>query len=122
MRLVAFTVAFLAAGLAMAGELEGEGLRRAIVGKTVSLSTPMGDLPINYRADGTMQGSAGVLASYAGAARDTGRWWVVADQLCQRWNKWLDGVPHCFRLRQQGPNVHWTRDDGVTGMATIARQ
>jgi hypothetical protein len=122
MRLVAAIVGVLLAvgSTALASDLEGDSLRRSIAGKTISLSTPMGGLPISYRADGTMQGNAGVLASYTGAARDTGRWWVVADQLCQRWNKWLDGVPYCFRLRQQGPNVHWTRNDGVTGMATIA--
>jgi hypothetical protein len=54
------------------------------------------------------------------AARDSGRWWVVADQLCQRWNNWLGGTSYCFKLRQQGASVHWTRDDGVSGMATIA--
>lgn len=104
----------------MASDLDGDGLRRAISGKTVSLSTPMGGLPISYRADGTMHGSAGALASYTGAARDSGRWWITADQLCQRWNTWLGGVPYCFRLRQEGASVHWTRDDGVSGVATIA--
>ena len=101
-------------------DLAGEALRRAIVGKTVSLVTPMGGLPISYRADGTMQGRAGALATYTGAARDNGRWWVIADRLCQRWNTWLGGTSYCFRLRQQGANVHWTRDDGVSGVATIA--
>ena len=101
-------------------ELEGESLRKAIAGKTVSLSTPMGGLPISYRPDGTMQGRAGVLADYAGAAQDSGRWWIVADQLCQRWNTWLSGTSYCFKLRQQGSNIHWTRSDGLSGVATVA--
>jgi hypothetical protein len=102
-------------------QLEGDALRRAIAGKTVSLDTPMGGLPISYRADGTMSGLAkGALAAYAGAAQDGGRWWVVADQLCQRWNTWLGGASYCFRLRQQGGSVHWTRQDGLSGVATIA--
>jgi hypothetical protein len=101
-------------------QLEGDSLRKAVSGKTVSLATPMGGLPISYRPDGTMQGRAGALATYTGAARDSGRWWVVADQLCQRWNTWLGGTSYCFKLRQQGASVHWTRDDGVSGMATIA--
>jgi hypothetical protein len=123
MRVVAIAVAVLVAGsVAWAGdpELEGETLRKAIVGKTVSLNTPMGGLPISYRADGTMQGRAGPLADYAGAARDSGRWWIVADQLCQRWNTWLGGTSYCFKLRQQGASVHWTRSDGLSGLATIA--
>lgn len=120
---VAMTVSLAAAGaLASDPQLEGETLRKAIAGKTVSLTTPMGGLPISYRADGTMQGRAGALATYTGAARDTGRWWIVADQLCQRWNNWLGGKSYCFTLRQDGPVVHWTRSDGLQGTATIARQ
>ena len=68
MRVGAIIAAVLiASNVAWAGEpeLEGETLRKAIVGKTVSLSTPMGGLPISYRADGTMQGRAGPLADYA---------------------------------------------------------
>ncbi len=125
MRFVMVVAAILMAGsgaLASDPQLEGEGIRKAIAGKTVSLSTPMGGLPINYRADGTMQGRAGPLATYTGAATDSGRWWIVADQLCQRWNNWLGGSSHCFRLRQQGASVHWTRSDGVSGVATIAGQ
>ena len=104
------------------GQMDSEALRRAIGGRTVHLSTPLGSVPINYRLDGTMSGSAGSLASYIGSERDRGRWWVVADKLCQRWNRWLDAKSYCFRLRQQeGRTVHWTRNDGVSGVATIAR-
>lgn len=120
--LATMVAGFVGSGVAMASDLqlEGDALRKAIAGKTVSLATPMGGLPISYRADGTMHGLAtGALAAYAGASRDGGRWWVVADQLCQRWNKWLGGAPYCFRLRQQGASVHWTRQDGLSGVATI---
>lgn len=126
MRMVVVAVAIVLAGngaLASDPQLEGETLRKAIAGKTVSLQTSMGGLPISYRADGTMQGRAGPLATYTGAARDSGRWWIVADQLCQRWNTWLGGTSYCFKLRQQGTgSVHWTRSDGLSGMATIAGQ
>lgn len=117
---VAATLLVACGALASEPDLEGESLRKAITGKTVNLNTPMGGLPISYRADGTMQGRAGALATYTGAARDTGRWWIVADQLCQRWNTWLSGTSYCFRLRQQGASVHWTRNDGLSGIATIA--
>ena len=104
------------------GQMDSEALRRAVAGRTVHLSTPLGSLPINYRLDGTMSGRAGILASYTGSERDRGRWWVVADKLCQRWNRWLDAKSYCFKLRQQdGRTVQWTRNDGVSGVATIAR-
>jgi len=118
--------AVVAASVAFAGAsgeevMEGRTLRKAVAGKTVHLATPMGGLPISYRADGTMSGSAGTLAAYTGSLSDRGTWWVVADKLCQRWNSWLGGRSYCFTLRQQGGTVHWTRDDGLSGLATITR-
>jgi hypothetical protein len=104
------------------GDLEGEGLVEAVSGKTVHLATPLGALPINYRRDGTMWGRAGSLSLYTGSDRDRGHWWVAAGKLCQRWNIWLGGKSHCFKLRQEGPTVHWTRSDGLSGTATIARK
>jgi len=101
--------------------MDNGALRKAVAGKTVHLATPMGGLPINYRADGTMSGKAGSLALYTGSERDRGRWWIVADKLCQRWNSWLGGRSYCFALRQQGGTVHWTRNDGLSGVATIPR-
>jgi hypothetical protein len=124
--LVAAAIMMVAASTAIASETETEpmdrsALLKAVAGKIVHLGTPLGSLPISYRSDGTMSGSAGTLASYIGSERDRGRWWVVADKLCQRWNTWLSGKSYCFRLRQQGATVHWTRNDGLTGVATIAR-
>lgn len=48
--------------------------------------------------------------------------WVVDDRLCQRWQRWLDAKQYCFKLQRVGAAVHWSRDDGLTGTATIARQ
>jgi hypothetical protein len=117
----------VAAGTAFAsasndGVMDSGALRKAVAGKTVHLATPVGGLPINFRADGTMWGKAGSLAAYTGSERDRGRWWVVADKLCQRWNTWLGGRAYCFTLRQRGAGtVHWVRNDGLSGVATIER-
>lgn len=116
----------VAAGAAVAGgfdqgEMNGEALRKALTGRTIHLSTPLGGLPINFRPDGTMSSTAGGLASYTGSERDRGRWWIAADRLCQRWNTWLGGKSYCFKLRQQGGTVHWTRNDGLSGVVTIVR-
>jgi hypothetical protein len=102
-------------------EMSGDALRKTLTGKTIHLNTPLGGLPISFRADGTMSATAGSLASYVGSDRDRGRWWIAANQLCQRWNTWLGGQSYCFRLRRHGRTVYWTRNDGLSGVATIAR-
>jgi hypothetical protein len=114
--------AFCAAFGVAAAEGEGEGaLRKIVSGRTIELNTPMGGLPISYRMDGTMRGKAENLAYYTGSTQDSGIWWITANKLCQRWHKWLDGKSYCFTLQQQGRAVQWTRNDGLTGTATIRR-
>jgi hypothetical protein len=100
--------------------LSGESLRSAVAGKTVFLSTPVGSLPIVYRANGTMSGSARQLALYAGTDSDRGVWWVTNDRLCQRWQTWLEGKSYCYRMERNGNTVNWSRDDGRTGTATLS--
>jgi hypothetical protein len=125
---VAAAVVMTVAGSAVAsgldhrvpGVMNDEALKQALTDKTIHLSTPLGHLPIRFRADGTMSATANPdLASYVGSARDRGRWWIVSNQLCQRWNSWLDGRLYCFKLRQHGRMVYWMRNDGLTGVATI---
>jgi hypothetical protein len=113
----------VAAGGAVASEehLQGAALRQAVAGKTVNLQTPLGGLPISFRIDGTMHATTVELASYTGSTQDRGIWWVAANKLCQRWNNWMQGKAYCFTLRQEGRAVHWTRNDGLSGVATIRR-
>jgi hypothetical protein len=118
---VTATAFCFASGVA-AAEVEGEGaLRKIVSGRTIELNTPLGGLPISYRMDGTMRGKAENLAYYTGSTQDSGIWWITANKLCQRWHKWLDGKSYCFTLQQQGRAVQWTRNDGLTGTATIRR-
>lgn len=101
-------------------DLHGPFLRQAVSGRTIVLSTPVGALPIRYAPNGTMSGKAGTVAqTFMGPKEDRGIWWVSGAQFCQRWKKWLDGRPHCYRLRRNGSVVHWKRDDGATGTARI---
>lgn len=100
--------------------LTGEGLRKALAGKTVVLHTSVGSIPINYQLNGTMTGQARSMPIYVGPDRDAGTWWVRADQVCQKWNTWLSGKAHCFTVRLDGRVVHWRSNDGRTGTATIA--
>jgi hypothetical protein len=102
-------------------KLHGDQLKKAVSGKTVHLATPLGTLPIRFRVNGTMSGTAGELAAYTGSAADRGRWWVSSEKLCQRWQTWLDRKIYCFGLRQEGSVVHWVRNDGLSGKATTVR-
>jgi hypothetical protein len=104
-----------------AEQLEGDALRKAVAGKTIDLQTPLGGLPIKFRTDGTMHSKTIQLAHYTGSTQDTGIWWVAANKLCQRWERWLEGRSYCFTLRQSGRQVQWTRSDGLTGVATVRR-
>ena len=42
-------------------KLQGDTLKKAVSGKTVHLATPLGTLPIRFRMNGTMSGTAGDL-------------------------------------------------------------
>ena len=114
----------LAAGPAIASEkLSGDELKRTISGKEVYLATPFGgEFPLNYRADGVVDGSGKAI----GLGRfmqpnDSGKWWVDGEKLCQKWKSWYDGKPFCFTVTAKGPNsIAWTRDDGLSGTARIS--
>jgi hypothetical protein len=115
-------------GSALTGEaaemLTGEKLRKAVSGKTVYLMTPIGaEIPIHYRPNGSIQGSTSASLAMLGGesvSSDTGRWWVVGEQLCQQWENWSDRRSYCYRFRIAGGAVQWQRDDGATGNARIA--
>lgn len=118
---VAVVASLLLSGAALAeGPLNGDAMRRVLSGKTVMLNTPVGTIPITYRENGTMSGRAKDMQLYVGSERDTGTWWVSANQVCQKWDTWLNGRAHCFTLRIEGQKVHWRSTDGRTGTATIA--
>lgn len=106
--------------LAETPTLTGNDLKAIVVGKTVVMNTPVGGIPVVYRDNGTMVGRAKDLQMYTGQERDRGKWWVRADQICQQWETWLDARQYCFTVRLEGQTLHWKRNDGTTGTATIA--
>jgi hypothetical protein len=101
--------------------LTGPSLHQAVAGKTVSISSPVGSIPVRYRMNGTMSASSTALAAVTGSARDSGRWWVSGDKLCQRWSAWLEAKTHCVTLRRSGATLHWAASDGRTGVASVSR-
>jgi Bacterial SH3 domain len=111
-----------ATGLAAAEPvpMAGPAIKDAIAGAVLHLDTPIGTpLPVRYAPEGQLSGTSGGLSFYLGSASDTGRWWIARDKLCHKWTKWFDAEPQCLKLLQDGSRLHWTRDDGKTGTATI---
>jgi hypothetical protein len=105
-----------------AEQLSSDELRKAVVGKTVYLRTQGVEIPITYNGSGTMNGRLkAFVAALAGGEKtqDSGKWWISNNQLCQRWNSWLDGKSYCYKLTPAGSQVQWQRNDGRSGTARI---
>lgn len=104
------------------GDLKGPELRKTVAGKTIYLQASGIVLPIAYRTNGTMSGRLQAMAAAfagGGSQKDSGRWWISKNQLCQRWNKWLKGKSYCYKLSRNGQSVVWVRNDGRRGTARI---
>ncbi|MBX9740211.1 MAG: hypothetical protein K2X62_09070 [Beijerinckiaceae bacterium] len=111
-------------GLALADNLAGGDLNRTVSGRRIYLATPLGgEFPLYYRADGQVDGSGEAVGlGRFMAPKDSGRWWVSGNKLCQKWTSWYDGKTFCFTLRKTADDrVAWQRDDGLSGVARIGR-
>lgn len=107
---------------AAAQEIAGAQIPQTIGDKTVTLLTLGFKFPLYYAANGavTGDGTAVGLAQYF-TPKETGRWWVENDQLCQKFPTWYKGKTFCFSLKSAGKNrLNWTRDDGFSGKALIS--
>lgn len=120
----ALPVVLIGSGLAVAEPrpITGDELTAAFAGRTVVIETPVGMVPVLFKADGSMEGRSKEVARYVGVEHDTGTWWVSKDRqrMCQKWRSWMDGKLHCFTLRQEGAVLYWLRGDGEKGLARIA--
>jgi hypothetical protein len=114
--------ALLASSPAMAQEISGSKIPTTIGDKTVTLITMGFKFPLYYASSGAVSGdgSAVGLSKYFNP-KETGRWWVKGDQLCQKFPTWYKGKTFCFTLKSSGNNrLQWTRDDGFSGKAMIS--
>ncbi len=125
-------VAGFAAAPAMANEgalgasqtLSGDQIRKLVTGKRIYLATPLGgEIPLFYAPSGTVDGSGEAIGLGRWLKpKDTGRWWVENDRLCQQWTSWYDGARMCFTLTSVGEGrVAWRRDNGESGIARLGR-
>jgi hypothetical protein len=119
-----FAGALLAQVTSAAGNpLGGKEIRSLIGGKTILLSTGYGfSLPLHYELDGDVTGDGrGTMLGRFFAPKETGKWWVENNLLCQKWPSWYEGRKFCFSLRQTGrQTIEWRRNDGYSGTAVIS--
>ena len=121
-----FSVPMLALALlavpAAAEKLSGAALQSFISGKRVYLAVPLGgELPLTYHRGGMVDGSGEAvgLGRYM-TPKDSGRWWVSGDRLCQKWKQWYKGRTFCFTVTKTSANtIRWVRDDGKSGTARL---
>jgi hypothetical protein len=121
--LILSSVLFLsvASSSALAADLSGAEIQSAINGKQVMLKTFWGGFPLRYSTSGavTGDGTALGLAKFF-APKETGKWWVAGDKLCQQFPTWYKGQRLCFTLaRQSETTLKWVREDGYSGTAKI---
>ena len=123
MALVVLFAASVAAPTSSTAEpLSGDAVKKLVGGKRVYLSTPYGvELPLQYRTNGSVRGDvSGISIASMFTPRETGKWWIAGNQLCQQWPTWYDGRKFCFTIEPRGENaISWQRDDGMTGTARI---
>ena len=104
-----------------AKKLSGNEINSLISGKKVLLQTSWGAFPLRYASSRrvTGDGTALGLARFF-APKETGKWWVKSDRLCQKFPTWYRGKTFCFSLEKAGAKkLRWRRDDGYSGTALI---
>ncbi len=109
-------------GAAEAKPLSGEEIRQLVTGKRIYLSTPLGgELPLYYQPNGSVNGSGEAIGlGRFFAPRDSGRWFITGNRLCQQFEKWYDGQRLCFTVTDLGNNrIRWVRDNGEQGIARL---
>jgi hypothetical protein len=119
-----FSLAILAGAptSASADMLSGTALKSFVSGKRIYLAVPLGgEIPLTYRKNGRVDGTgeAAGLGRYM-TPKDSGRWWVSGNKLCQKWQEWYDGRTFCFTVTKMSDSrIRWVRDDGKSGVARI---
>jgi hypothetical protein len=116
------TLTVAASGAAANERFTATDIKEEIIGKRIYLAVPLGgEFPLNYRANGQVDGSGEALGLGRFAKpNDKGRWWINGDRLCQQFTSWYKGAPMCFELIRIGDKrLKWIRDNGQTGTARI---
>ena len=104
------------------GYVAGQELKQLVNGKRILLKIPMGgEFPLYYQTNGQVSGDGtktGLGRFFA--PKETGRWYVDGENLCQQFPTWYKGKVTCFTIQKTGATtLKWIRDDGYSGRARI---
>jgi GntR family transcriptional regulator/MocR family aminotransferase len=84
-------------------KLDGAGIKTTLAGARLYFNN--GDILIDYKADGTMSGSA----SRGGS--DAGKWWIDGDKFCRQWVRWASAKKGCAVMYQDGSKIRFEDPD-----------
>ncbi|MEP3525460.1 MAG: hypothetical protein ABJ081_10020 [Hyphomicrobiales bacterium] len=119
---LSFMMLFGAMATANASALNNDEIKSLVNDKVVFLKIPVGgEFPLRYKPNGTVlgDGSAVGLAKFF-TPKDSGRWWVKDNQLCQKWEEWYKGKTACFVISNlDGKKFRWKRNDGKKGSGRV---
>jgi len=105
-----------------AADMTAQEISKKITNSRILLETSFGiEFPLFYSANGTVtgDGTGTALGNYV-APKETGKWWLKDNKLCQQFPTWNKRKVTCFRLEDVGGNnLIWKRDDGKSGRAKI---
>lgn len=108
---------------AQAETLNSAQIKQTVVGKRVLLATRFGvEFPLVYRSNGSVKGDGtGTGLGQYFSPKETGKWWIKANKLCQKFPTWYDGRTQCFTLEKLGGNkLRWKTNDGRSGTAKVS--
>ena len=108
-------------GPSLAANLNGNQIKRLVNNKKVNLETTWGSFPLKYNSNRRVTGDgSGLGLARFFAPKETGKWWIASNQLCQQFPTWYKGRTFCFSIQQVGvQKIRWRRSDGYSGTATI---
>lgn len=108
---------------AYADVLSPKEIKQTVIGKRVLLATRYGiEFPLVYKPNGSVAGDgSGTGLGKFFAPKETGKWWIKGQELCQQFPTWYDGRTQCFTLEKiGGGKLKWQSKDGRSGTARIS--
>lgn len=124
MKLRAFilSLALISPSISYAEVLSSTQIKQTVIGKRVLLATRFGvEFPLVYNSNGSVKGDGtGTALGRYFAPKETGKWWIKGQELCQKFPTWYDGLTQCFTLEKLGGNkLKWKSKDGRSGTARV---
>lgn len=119
---IILAVVLLSPTYSYADVLNPAEIKQTVIGKRVLLATRFGiEFPLVYKTNGSVAGDgSGTGLGKFFAPKETGKWWIKGQELCQKFPTWYNGRTQCFTLERLGGNkLKWKSKDGRSGIARL---